>query len=270
MVVLPGAFDLWERGELDPASPRFADLPMASRVRIDSRIETSELRSRWQAFLDRLQGYQRDRVLLDRVPVWVPIVELFPPPDGQARIAYSRQTEISQATTLKILGVGHGDGLSATLMTEIEFNADAEPLALCMPVLVTATRYLRDSGQAMVRWDVHPGGPETKLSAVSPRQPPVILTSPHYEVVETLRLADAPGQGSFSWTRRAAQRASWQFSVAPALPALATELQLGVEMEGSEAFEVTFALPFGRDYVLYYEVGVSRVAPQCMIARAAA
>jgi hypothetical protein len=268
--VRPGALDLLEAGVLRDDAPRFDDLPTAGVVRAGAGSSTDlDTRSRWQAFLDRLRGYRRERRLFDRTPVWVPIVTLVPPPAGAASIALKCETSSEESISLKILGVGFGNAIAATFAREIAFETSHAPVALSTQVLLTATRYVHDTAPPFTRVDVELGDAKTRLAAAPAPRPPVALVPPRYEVLERLELAGAGGAGTFTWKRRVGGQTSWELSLAPSLPsALQTELSLGVQLSSADESEVTLELPYGANYVLYHEAGTPRLAPQCLVTRA--
>ena len=70
---VPGAFELLEAGALDEHHPQFDTLPsFPQRGRWFGEQEES-VKKRWRDFLQQLQGYRKERTLVGRQEVWLPL-----------------------------------------------------------------------------------------------------------------------------------------------------------------------------------------------------
>jgi hypothetical protein len=255
---VPGALELLESGELDDANPRYAELAGPGSVRAPGDSVNVPL---WQAMLDRLRGYRRDEVVLDGVETWLPLVELVPPRGGRASCVRKVSETRGAAIGFKIFGTGFGSTLRATLETEIEFSADETPVALTMPVRLTAVRYLHDRFPPLLRVDVRDGGGHLRLASL-PEPPPVSLDSPGFELVRRVELSQVSSPGTFAWTTRAEEGTTWSWSFGATLPGIG-EASTTVEAQDVRDLEVGFELPYGHDYVIYQQDHRPRLAPRC-------
>jgi hypothetical protein len=267
---VPGAFELIEAGQLDGDDPAFDRIPLPGSSRaVSDRLGPGELAARWRSLLDRLRGYTKDEVVLDRQPIWVPLIDLYVPPDGASTLSSRRRAKMSGGLKLKVLGAGFGSATAFAFADEITFSATRAAKSLRVQMLLTAVRYVGKGRGSLLRVDV--GVPESHVEhqiVDLPEPPAPDLSQPLlWTVLRREHLSGSTDAGSFTWTYTSSQQPKWEVGLGGSvLGSLGGELSLGVEAERSEEISVAFEMPYGKDYVFYTPTGQSPLAPRCALA----
>jgi hypothetical protein len=263
VTTVPGALDLLEKGELNYTDVRFDVAPVGT-VR-GGTGGPAELASWWRAFLDRLRGYQRESVVMDREPFWVPIVELVAPENVRATCKSTTSRSQSLSLRLDIVGSGFGNGLRATLATDLSFSCEVAPLRLAVQVRITATRYVARRGPAIIRLDVDSAAKEIRLETAEREQLPHPLLPPLFELVQRVDLNAVRDPGIYTWAQRLESETSWSLKLGAKFPQI-SESSVSLSLAGVRETELTFEMPYGRDYLIYRQSGHSSLLPRCAIA----
>lgn len=259
-----GALNLLEKGELNYADVRFDDVAPAGTIRGGVGGQAEEA-TRWRAFLDRLRGYQRESVFMDREPFWVPIAELVAPESVKATCRATGRQSRSSSLRLDIAGSGFGNGLRTTLATDLSFTCEGTTLQLAVQVTITATRYTARRGPAIMRVDVDSATKRLRLENVEPEQLPDPLLPPLFELVHRVDLNAVHDPGTYTWAQHLERETSWSLALGAAFPQLGG-CSVSLSLAGVEGTEVAFELPYGRDYLIYRRSGRSSLLPRCAIA----
>jgi hypothetical protein len=268
----PGAFELLEAGELDEAEPKFTKVPALSSTRgWPSSLSPTELKNRWQAFLQRMRGYSREEVVLSQEPVWMPLLELHVPPDGKASLTYQRTLTNNRGAELKILGIGFGNSGSVYFSESTSFDASGSDKALQVRLLITATKYThRESGRAVIRMDLDsPSNPilHRVTDVPTPQSMKVVrkLDPIKWKLLRRVELSNSEDEGHYTWQFGTAEHARWKAELGGLKPleAIGLEPNLLCEVEHSDEFQVMFEMPYGHDYVFYCRPEESPLTPFC-------
>jgi hypothetical protein len=261
---VPGALELIERDELDDEIPEFSRIPLPASMRaFEDPLDVEASTGRWRALLQRLRGYRKAEVLLDREPVWVPLVDLQVPPGGASTFVYTRTLSATDNLDVKILGVGFGSAASVTFVDSLTLPAAGTGKVLRVRMLMTATRYESQGGDSLVRVDIDPADVvEHEVADLEATPPAELADTLAWRVLRRERLSAAGGSGRVSWAYSAGRDARWNANIGVTLPQVGTSIALGVEAAGAEETTVTFELPYGKDYVFYVPVGQTPLAPR--------
>ena len=268
---VPGLQDLIEAGEpLDDLAER--------EVFVPPTVRGPELANYVARLRTWLQGYDRDRVLAERVPVWMPLVELWAPPGGSAELNYEGSRERSASAEISLFGLaGFASASTTTLIESLTFTADeSAPGRMCaVRAFVTVTRYVRATdGASFERVDVLNGGElvDLRIDELAPEVFPFTdrsaseaqLRKGGYVPRSILRLSASSGSGSDVYEPTFQTTRNWSAEIGlPELPLLRAPLKLGASANQSEAFKVKFSLPRGHDYVFFTRDHEFPVVPTC-------
>jgi hypothetical protein len=257
---LPGPFELLEREDTD--SDALAD--SSSVARGTRGIGSSLGRERLRRLLDRLRGLRRVEILLDSAPTWFDLVELHVPPEGHAELKRSRSTKGDVVPQLKLFGLGFGSGVTASFAESTTFDANKNGKIMQVKMLVTASRYVDGEGGSILRVDI--GGPPTGVEHRIIDLPTAILDEfdrSNWTLLERADLSGVADEGKFAWIYTAGRRAKWTVGLNLMVPSLPVGASLQAEVEGSEEFETSFEVPYGRDVIFYHRTGEAPLAPHC-------
>lgn len=266
---LPGPFELMEGDEVTDADIPVEEVLNSAATRgMNLGLSPAEIRLRWQVLVNRLRGYRRDRVLVDRQAFWLPILELSVPPHGKATLQYEQQAGKTKGAALKILGLGFGSSESISISRTVELTAKSIGKAFEWKMQATVTRYVDGrEGADLLRVDLASadGGvnfrardlpPERSFTATS-------AATDDWRLVNRMDLSRSADVGHAKWSYRSTRRGSWTAGIQLApLRALGIDL-LKLESEQSDRFEVSFELPYGGDYAFYCRKGEWPVVPRC-------
>jgi hypothetical protein len=271
---VPGLLELADEG-LEPSDLSGREF-VAPQVRSGGAMGgelTPEERTRLERMWDWLRGFRRAETLVERLPAWAPIAEVWPAPGGAAEFSYSTAAERELQAELSVVAVGGFGGASRrTLTSAVRLEAGEAGLSYETRVFVTVHRYEQKStGQALHRIDVDTGG---ETGEFRPRDLPLAehpfdgrsptldeLRSAGRVVVHIERCADRAGDTE----RRLGDESlrSWQFSLGlDALPGM--PVTLSASCRRTRAFQTTFTLPGGRDYAFCTPIGQAPVVPLCV------
>lgn len=260
-------FDLVDREDLSDDELDFLAARGATRD-----LSLAGLRDRWMRLRQRLSGLRREEILWTDAEATVTALRVDPPPGGRAQVRYRQDRTTAGEGSLKLFGIGFGGGVTARLGSQLSFTATEAPLELVLHVRTNGARYRDPRGNATltrVDFSADAGGMDFEIR-VAPGPPPD-TTSPGgmpWTLEKTLRLAHALGSEPVEFTYPDVERkAAWNVGVA--VPSIATaaglELEARMTCESTNAYDVTFELPNGRDYGFYAPAGENVMVPYCVV-----
>jgi hypothetical protein len=272
---VPGLQEFIEAGEpLDDLAEREVFVPPTVRA----NVRGPELANYVARLRTWLQGYDRDRVLAERVPVWMPLVELWAPPGGSAELNYEGSRERSAKTQISLFGLaGFASASTTTLGESLTFTVDeSAPGRVCsVRAFITVTRYVRATdGASFERVDVLNDGElvDLRLDELAPDAFPFAgrsaseaqLREGGYVPRSILRLRDSSGEGFDVYEPRFQTKRNWSAEIGiPDVPLLKAPLKVGASADQSEAFKAKFSLPRGHDYAFFTRSHEFPVVPAC-------
>jgi hypothetical protein len=265
-----GALELLEDGQLKEDQPQFQDLGTPqSELRL-AGLDMKQIKERWGAFVNRLKGYHKEEPLMERVPIWIPIIDLHLPPGGKSVLKYERKSSQEMGAELKIFGIKSGSGGAISFSESIKFSAEHVGKSLLVLAYATITPYVSNDGRDKffrLDWDC-----ETvthKIEDISKDQNNQVLQSLDttlWKKVKEVDLSSSSGSGQFTWQYKATQDAHWNVNLGAGITVfggIGVEFSLPLQFKRSEDFEVTFDMPYGYDYVFFHRLGETPLIPMC-------
>jgi len=246
----PSLYELEAANELSETQPALEQIQAYGLTRGESNTGLGEL---WRAFLRRFRKLEPVRTLVDRQPIWFPLIDLYVPRGGKAAMTYKREAELESGPELKILGSGFSGGLTTQFSDTSGFSAEGLGKSYQMKILVTAILYESEDGDQQVRLEPALAGeaPEYQVIDLPAPQPPACLESPDWSVIYKLKLSGA-SQGTYTWQREKVFGANWKVAAGIPIPeSLGFTLNWSVKVSQSEAFEVKYEIPYGQNYIFY-------------------
>jgi hypothetical protein len=260
---IPGILQLVEEGI---QAEDLANYPYATpRVRGPGRLEQV-----WSW----LRGFRSEAALCERLPIWVPLVSLWPPPSGDVKFNYERSASTGGGAEITVLSaVGFGGGSQLKLTDAVQVTAQDQGLTYLTRAFLTIIRYRhQESGETMDRVDVDCSGSyaEFKHQELSPLDYPFYETAPSisqieqsgYSILRVEYCSRNLSKTAVSFGRESLR--SWKAKLGPSIPQLSLQLTLEITCERAEAFEAEFSLPPGQDYAFCVPKGESPLVPLCV------
>ena len=252
----PGLLERLERGEDLTAIKQKTLVPVRG-------VATDMLDS----LVNWLKGFRRDTLVAERVRVWVPVAELWPPPGGEASLTYQTSASREANAQLTVLAQqGFGNAGSLNLSQTVEMDTAGPGRRFSIGAFLTIWRYINDkSGEAFDRVDV--ACDDAKFQFRSEDVPPDAfplagdsitrekLVANGYEVQGIYELSGSTGDGIDSYGKATSTEHNWGIELTvPGLDLLQSSLKFALKTTRSESFDVSFRLPRGYDYVFFHRV----------------
>ena len=273
---IPGLMDLIEEG-LEPGDLGDREF-VAPGVR-GAGLFPSEPSSAQIARLDRLwywlRGFQKEKLLCERLPVWIPIAQLWPAPGGQIEFSYQTSVELEALAEITICSVvGFGGGSRLKLASAIRLKTKDKGLAYLTRAFLTIHRYRnRNSGEEMDISVVDCKGDygEFDRQELDPFKHPFGFSDTTLNeiqekgfIVSRVERCSNSDTGTVINLKQESLR-SWKFELSPDLPLLKLPLSFTASCERAQSFSTAFSLPAGRDYAFCVPRGESPVVPVCVL-----
>jgi len=260
----PSVFELLDT-DFQPDKADLLTLPTWRGERY-SRLE--DLKRKWDSLVSRLKRYQKETELFTRQPVWVHLIDLYTPLQGKSSLKFEYLSNIKVAPEIKILGAGFGVSSKVSFSESIEFTAEKKNKALLIQLLASAWRY-RDkaTNTSLVRLDLE-NSPDLVaqkvLDLADIALPPDLDDSLKWRRLRQVDLAGASDVGAYTWEMQTESNATWKAGISTTLPlqAMGLDLNVTLEAENSEAFTLTYELPYGKTYEFYWQRGEKPIAPK--------
>ena len=220
-----------------------------------------------------LKGFRKDEVVCERLPIWVPIAELWPAPGGGLEFSYETSVESGSAAEISVSAVvGFGGGSRLKLASSVELQAKGRALAYMTRAFLTIQRYRNGDGEQMDVVDVDCKGEYAEFDQQerSPDEHP-LGTSPltveeirakGFTVSRVERCAGCDTETAVKVEQESLRH--WKFELMPELPLLKAPVNLAASCERARSFSTKFSLPPGRDYAFCIPSGESPVVPVCV------
>lgn len=266
-----GLLELLEDGAgLRDIEQRFLD----GELQVPGRSRAGFGRSKLDELIKWLQGFRKERIIYENEKVYVPIIELWAPPGGKARVEYGIGREGSVSAELNLFGVaGFGGSSKREITDSFAFNAGPPGTSFAVGVLLTVTHYVNRSGkgQSFDRIDIRgiEGGIDSRQSSLSPTEfflpgqeiSESDLLPDNYSNIYYRRLSADTNEGISSYRHKVEESCEWNFDLS--LPLLKDKVHLGAKTSRSDSLDVTFECPNGHDYVFFSLFGEKRAVPYC-------
>jgi hypothetical protein len=222
-----------------------------------------------------LRGFRKEKLLCERLPIWMPIAQLWPAPDGQLEFSYQTSVEaeaIAEITLYSVVGFGGGGRLK--LASSITLKTQGKGIAYLTRAFLTIHRYRhRSTGEEIDRVDVDCAGdygefdrqelaPESRPFGASPASLDEIREQ-EFIVSRVERCSNSNTETVIKLEQESLR--NWKFELSPDLPLLKLPLSLAASCERARSFTTEFSLPAGRDYAFCASRGESPVAPVCVV-----
>jgi hypothetical protein len=129
----PGLFELLDSGQLDENDPDTGKMSVEEKdtqsfligSQLYTALDLTGLKGLFSAVIARMKGYEKKRNVWDRKPVWIPIIELYAPPEGIAEFEHTSTSEDKNGPEFKIVGINFGGSQIITLSRSISFQTTA-------------------------------------------------------------------------------------------------------------------------------------------------
>jgi len=272
---VPGLLQLIEEGAepRDLAHREFTAAQIRGGGLVSSGMSPSQIGGLERLWL-WLCGFRRKEVLCERLPIWVPIAQLWSAPGGQLTFTYESSTEAEASAEITVCSlVGFGGAGRLKLTSSVTLKTQGKGLAYVTRAHLTIYRYRHcDSGESMDRVDVDCSGDygEFDSQELSPEAHPFGLgpaTLPEIEgrglvVTRIERRSNSAADTMIKLGRERLR--SWKFKLTPNLPLLEVPLGLAASCQRAQSFSTEFSLPSGQDYAFCVPKGESPVVPVCV------
>lgn len=140
---ISGIFDLLESGKINENQPRFDLISPLDRLINPTGRPTSVRGTNWKNFIKIIKPYQKVEVILDKEPIWLPLIIVYAPPLGKVSFKYSLTMEQEKCLRIKIFGLQGGNCNRVTLTKSIGFDAVDYHKSLEVRALLTVTKYVK-------------------------------------------------------------------------------------------------------------------------------
>jgi len=271
---IPGLLQLVEAGaSVDDLAEREFVAPSVRGVGVAGSDLTPKERGQVDRLWDWLKGFRRAEMLIERMPIWVPIAEGWPVPGGSLEFSYELSTARETSAELTVLGIGFGGGSRRTLSSSISMTGSDAGVGYYTRAYLTVHRYQNvRNKQELLSADVDGCGEIAEddsrdlafdgnpLQSAPLRQND--LAKLGYTALEVKRFAQRRGPSEITAKREVLRK--WKFEVGLPVPHIKDPLKLSATCERAETFDSKFTLPGGRDYALCAKTGELPVIPLCV------
>jgi hypothetical protein len=259
----PSIFDLVEKEEVTDDQPAFNQLHLQTLTR---GLNETKIASRWKTFLEKIKGYKEKEIIVDKHPVWIPLIELHTPMTGKAVLSYKQTNSTESVSTLKVLGTGFGETLTTSFKNSIRFSSENSSKSFEMQIIATVIRFTGKNNIDLLQLNpqIPPDGPAYRIVDLEPIPTPKNLDPARWTILQRIDLRNAGQNGEYIWEREKISDANWKINLGFAMPVL-TGVDIGWNMQltESEAFAVEYTMPYGKEYTFFQPAGESRLTPFC-------
>lgn len=213
---------------------------------------------------DLLRKGGAGEVVLDRVEVWLPLVDLHAPPNARATFEYDETAIGEGGAEISLLNSTFGKSGKVSLSRTFKLDAEQAGKQLRLKMLASVVQYrASDGGELFNRLDIESASNPLQYE-VEDVYTPAGLTSggadpQRWDLVERVNLSASHDIGRYVWSYKTSGALAWSVGLdlkAKEVPILRdTGFKLTLRCERSETFKTTFELPYGRDYGFYRPLG---------------
>lgn len=272
---VPGLLELVDQGvEPDDLASRDFVSPQFRSAGIAGESATPFERSKLERMWNWLRGFRRDATLCERMPIWVPVVQVWAAPQSTAEFTYTSATEQELRAEITVFSAaGLGGASKRKLSSTVKLTAGSTGVAYDTRAFISVYRYTNAStGEVLHRVDVDCAGEAGEFQSrdlVSELHPfaegaptEAKLRATDHLVTRLERCSDR--SESTDVTIRDEAIASWKFEIASTIPSIVLPFKLGVTCQNTRSFESKFSLPGGRDYAFCAKRGEQPLVPLCV------
>ena len=80
---ISGIFDLLEKGKISEVKPRFDLISPEDRLITPTGRPISLRGKKWKNLINFIKHFKKDEIILDKEPIWLPIIKVHAPPIGK-------------------------------------------------------------------------------------------------------------------------------------------------------------------------------------------
>lgn len=272
---IPGLLELVDQGvEPDDLAARDFVSPQFRSAAIAGQSATLVERSKLERMWNWLRGFRRDALLCERMPIWVPVVQVWAAPQSTAEFTYTSATERELHAEITVFSAaGLGGASKRKLSSTVKLIARSSGVAYDTRAFITVYRYTNAStSEVLHRVDVDCAGETGEFQSrdLALEWHPFAASAPTEEelraagyLVTRLERCSEHSE-STDVTIRDEATASWKFEVASTIPSIVLPFKLGVTCQNTRSFESKFSLPGGRDYAFCAKRGEQPLVPLCV------
>lgn len=260
---ISGIFDLLESGKINENQPRFDLISPLDRLINPTGRPTSVRGTNWKNFIKIIKPYQKVEVILDKEPIWLPLIIVYAPPLGKVSFKYSLTMEQEKCLRIKIFGLQGGNCNRVTLTKSIGFDAVDYHKSLEVRALLTVTKYVKKK-KIINRTDIFTDPNKLRIVDIPIKSKDSDTFSlENYEIADELTLSTSKDVGNVSWEYESKQNAKWgtKFNV-PILKVC----DFRYELEETGDYQVNYSVPYGYDYTFYQPKNEILIVPYCTVA----
>lgn len=271
---IPGLMQLIEEG-VDPKQFVEHEVFLPRAVRGGTKTGIDQM-----GYMDRLvkwlRGYRKDRLICERKPAWIPLAELWPPPEGEAEFTYETSQESEATAELSVFSIaGFGGASKRSITDSITMRAQECGRVYLVRVYLTIYRYVHKDNKSSfdcVDVDCSDASMEVKFEDLTPVSFPfpqrkiktTDLDPQKFTVRKIIHTSSTKTSSLDTYAPEIKTTNSWSCEIKlPDISIIDETIKLGMETSRSQAFKVEFKLPRGNSYVFFSRLGEEPIVPLC-------